>query len=238
MEVSGDELVKIVQSKEFRYRLAKAARITMRTGHESGFAVYREPQSINHYWTPVFEGDTVSIEGEVYKAWERREFSQYPDHDAFDLLKLHFHTAEDGNILPSDHDLLLLDSYSFNYATRPIIGVAGVRLNEGHILLLQKIFTGSVRQTWCSIAGELADRLPHLEMEQDPHELSKQLSLPGYIHAACLPFRLVPGPIRATLDSPFLMNRFAYSLAKRACSADSENLEDVLQGIDEIIQYG
>lgn len=68
--VSGDELVKIIQSKEFRYRLAKAAKITNRTGHETGFTVRREVQSNFYYWSPVFEGFTDEVNREDVHDWE------------------------------------------------------------------------------------------------------------------------------------------------------------------------
>ena len=68
MEVTGDELVRIVKSKDFRSRLAEAAKITMRTGHESEFRLYREIYQDQDRFTPVFEGGTGSTDEDDFTA--------------------------------------------------------------------------------------------------------------------------------------------------------------------------
>lgn len=142
-EVRGEDLVEIVKSDEFRSRLAEAARTCVRTGCETGFAVYREVQPQRDHWTPVFQGDEYTIPAGTFVDWQMKRGLLHTVSDT--LIKVHFHPHcyEDDHGI-SLQDLLGIFSGEFGLETRPIAAVAIVdeALSDGYMFLMQRDFDG------------------------------------------------------------------------------------------------
>ncbi len=126
--VTGEELIQLVTSETFERRLGKAAQITVRTGHESGFTVFRYLAGKPDYLSPVIEGTTDELPAEC---------SVGPAH-SFDLFGQHFHPFPDhmDALCVSRSDVHGMHSL---YGERPIRAIGSIGEDRaGYLLLLQR----------------------------------------------------------------------------------------------------
>jgi len=188
--LEGSELVSLVKSREFRSRLAEAARITMRTGHESGFRNYRDLHTAKRYWSPVIEGGTDEVPGHLYRAWEETAVPEVLNtRELYPLFDFHFH-PEFPELKLSYHDLDLVKSPAWERDVRPAVGIGNVS-NDGYgniLFLRQLTATPSIdsefvtEQAWA--AYEPVEGLPLSS------EYANALAIPGYLRACVSPFRV------------------------------------------------
>ncbi len=137
--LSGSELVDLVKSREFRSRLAEAARITMRTGYESGFRHYLDLDANKRYWTPVFKGERDELPSQRYSDWKSHTIPSWPADRCVELLTFHTHPDADRELGLSYDDLRLILDGDSDFDLRPLIAIAGVtESTSAHLLLLRR----------------------------------------------------------------------------------------------------
>ena len=209
--VTGRELVALVESEDFRTRLATAANITMRTGHESGFSVYRDLAQGVDLFTPTFEGTTDSLPREEHSDWKRRTIPQWPYDQGDWLLDLHFHPEYDEPLAVSQGDLFQLDGASPDFNFRPIVAIGTVTPDgDCCLLLLQKSSSKPIIEH-AALLDECLEIIRSNDLNygcQDSH----WPQLPNYIKSEVLQARCEPRQSPANLQNSYVMNRFAYSI--------------------------
>ena len=221
LDVTEKELLDLIQSDEFRGRLGRAARLTMQTGHETGFRLYRDVERAADYLSPVVEGGTDEIDSRVYDEWERETLPDWPTENGSDgptengfyLLLFHFHPEFGEPLQLSYTDILLTDS-SYDFETRPIVGIGNVdKHRHGYVTLLQRTFSGGMADEYGNeIAAEVWDKFQRAKEQWQDGAFARCLEVPGYLKADALLFDIPPRSHRATIRNPEVITRFAYSI--------------------------
>ena len=129
--MEGD-LLKLFDSKEFCKNLYESAKITSKTGHESGFLVARNRINRRYHYTNVIKGtcDNVQLFGESdYQ-------NKFPENEFLLYLDLHLHPT---NEIPAP-SLGDLGGTDVNYELAghcPIRSIGAVRDKKIELLLIQ-----------------------------------------------------------------------------------------------------
>lgn len=155
--VHAKDLAELVESSAFRYRLGRAARITMQTGYETGFELLHDQDRDKTILTPVFTGMTDRLDPYEYTTYHDNPAAQGPwwANDTAWLLRLHFHTGPSGPLQISTHDALTLQNYDSRYHP-PVIAVGTVSdSGSGEIVLLQHQCGGPLGDQVVELADEI-----------------------------------------------------------------------------------
>jgi len=194
VSLQGKELVDLVAGAPFRIRLAQAARITNRTGHETTFRYYRDITTAQSVLTPVFEGGCTNTDPEsrlYFSTWLEGQF----DAEAREavVLDFHFHPDPSGDHHLSLADLSFLD-HDFepcarikHYWWRSVIVMGMVDYNlRGNLLLMQKESPAPIMDS--SIFHELWDKLRRYAHLWPQSDFGRYVEVKGYVKADVLDF--------------------------------------------------
>ena len=227
-EITGAELVDLVGSAQFRSRLARAARITARTGHESAFAIFRKLGThAQTYFMPVLEGMTSEAsEPGSYIKWKQAHLPGWPERNFYaTLLDVHFHPEYEEPLALSIDDVLLMDRSLPDLDDRPIIAIGSVNDTlTGCMLLLQRTFSGSLRTKGRSLAAQLMDRALDFRDRAlsgwTTESFATFLAIPGYIRRAVFSFQVSTDSRPALVQNPQVLADFGYCVRARSLEED------------------
>jgi len=125
--ISPKFLSELFSSEAFIQTNIKAAKRTERTGHETGYYVYKQIGKDNTIFTKVLEGNSDSTLG-IQEQLEKSYSDIIYDENIYPIINTHFHPTS--GLLPSPEDLfrsdvareLSLVSYGFDLKPIDIIG--------------------------------------------------------------------------------------------------------------------
>src|SRR5437870_8641488 len=109
--------------REFRSRLAEAARYSRDSGAESGFCYLRSLKTDQHYLTPSFKGVQDELPNDDFNDWKERYDLDEPDRRVIKLFDLHLHGGIRSRLGLSRSDIELVDYMAPRDPTCPVIGV-------------------------------------------------------------------------------------------------------------------
>ena len=212
VEVTREELLAIGQSEEFRLRLGRSARTTMRTGHESAFSLYRHLERGRDYWSPVIKGSTDEVARRAFDPWKETICPDPLAEPGFYLLEIHVHPESREPLALSEDDVFLMDSSVSTYETRPLIGIGSIDEKKyGYVLLLQRTCRGDLWDNR-SMVEQFWQNYQEAWDYWGRNGFARMLEVPGYIKADLLRFRLTTGSAHAEIANPGVLTRFAYTI--------------------------
>lgn len=205
----------MIASNAFRISLARAARLTIRTGHESTFQVYGAFGAPGFLVTDVHEGTTDRIPAYVYDNI-RRELPKNVRSNVV-VLDAHFHPEATGRLEISANDLFRTEDTRCGSTSRPIVAIGKVDDERaGYLALLQGRFTGQLYPTGTTLVLDYLERLDTLgESTLEPSHYRPILEMDGYMTADVLRFRLprrADGGRGAILENPRVIERFNWPM--------------------------
>lgn len=207
-DLTGEELVALVQSDDYCQRLGEAARITMSTRNESGFHLYRDVPHQVDYWTPVFEGTPDEIPTSLYERWREKTLPDYPAEVAIALMAHHFHPNYDGSLELSFDDVYLMAESSTECLSRPVVSIGSVRPDgTGDLLLFQRTFDADLC-TARFVADEFWAKYQAVEERWPCDEFGRLIEVPPHAVADVLRFHVPSKSDQAIVENPNVMRRF------------------------------
>lgn len=206
-----------MKSREFRSRLAEAARLTVTTGHEAGFRIYVLASDPQLLWSPTIEGSTGSIafvpEGDLAK-WA----------DAMDIdllscvapLYVHTHPHIDSLSLDlSDKDLLAVVYGNPDFDVRPIIGVATIGDDRNGALLLMRSLC-NLQKPRPELCETLSNRYRAYKGPWPSEALARALMIPHQVASTVIQYSIPRGYGPASLQLKESFRTFCYLGEPRA----------------------
>lgn len=211
IEITGRDLVELVTSASFQLNLARAARYTARTGHESGFSEYMDVEERATYSTDVIKGAPAHIDIPPYQEWAAAERGK-ANAKGFDLLKLHFHTY-DPRFQPlglSESDFYALENRPFDgFDVRTIAAIGRVGGQKGELVLLQRTCQD------LAFGGSLAEQLEDTAAAESAYgtldQFVRALEIPGFTQADILRFSLPSCDGSARVENPDVLGRYGHT---------------------------
>ena len=191
----GAELVNLVNSRDFRSRLAEAARRTVSTNREAGFQYYQDIDNKDELWSPVIEGYVHEIPHEFFTDWMIDNLRDDSNGNCHELLSLHIHTYPASGLALSSEDVELTCSPACDeYDVRPVIMVGALdptNMTRGHLLSMQR----TDREPYpyaTEVLHEAWKRVVAVEKDWPSSRVADALEVPGYLKAAVVPFYTTP----------------------------------------------
>lgn len=199
-----------MNSREFRSRLAKAARLTARTGHEGAFSYLLDIRSQCRHWTPVFEGCCDRTDRYAFLEWKDRAGLDASLGICAHLLDLHLHPDSSGPLNLSYVDVCEVDQDSVAFPVRPLVAVGTVS-EQGRIdlLLLQKTVNASLQYQCRNVLQQAYQQHERVEELWPSHEVARATTVPGFIRAGIVTYEVSRrGPSIALLVDELDLTRF------------------------------
>lgn len=198
----------LVKSEAFRSRLAVAARLTRRTGHESGFSYIWYADHGTIHPSPVFEGQTDNMLSYEAIDWRQQTFplGAMP----IPLLDLHLHPFSDDYLGLSPSDVRRMNPYDRGIDIRPLVAVGLINeQSSGRLFLFQKDFPGYLSESG-GVDEEFYDNYLKEASRWPASDIGRSIEVPGYVKADVLRFRVPPDCEYAKLLNPRVLERFGY----------------------------
>lgn len=197
----------LLEGEAFCTRLAKAARITNRTGHEAGFGYYYDRLTDTAYASPVFEGGCDELPYGLFVDWRDRVIPDSILTPGHFIMLLHTHPQCDEPLLLSHEDVNLTSELQ----ARPLVCVAGVdRQRVGDIICMQSLYATDLYIYKSAALDHLAESFcERAEQGRDTVECTALLEEGGLLRADALRYRVERGSKAATLLNPVVLDRYA-----------------------------
>ncbi len=192
----------LVKSREFRSRLAIAARVTAKTNNETGFKYYRDLSTATDMWSPVFEGTELEMRPSRFTDWMFDHLPYESIGDCYELLTLHTHGYPSSGLALSHSDVELTCSASYDEDVRPCVCIATLDpsdLTKGHMLMMQRLCKEPYFHA-TEIPQKAWRRALAVENEWPSERVADALTEPGYLASTVIPFDTMRSPSYAQVS--------------------------------------